>query len=79
MAKKAEEEKKDFTRFEKARMIGSRALQLAMGAPSKIKLDKKQLEELRYSPIEIAKREFDEGVIPIDIKRPLPEAVNQEE
>jgi len=72
MAKKAEIT--DFTKYEKARMIGSRALQLSMGAPFLLKLKKKDLEELTYSPIRIATREFDAGVIPITVRRPVPKA-----
>lgn len=57
------------TSYEKARIIGARALQLSQGASTKLKLTEKQLEELKFNPIEIAKKEFDEGVIPIGIKR----------
>lgn len=60
------------TKFEKARLIGSRALQISMGAPFLIKLTPKQLEELRYNPVEIAKLELESGVLPIGIKRNLP-------
>ena len=63
-----------YTKYEKARMIGSRALQIAMGAPFLVKLNEKDLESLHYNPIEIAKLEFDESLIPITIKRPLPGA-----
>ena len=63
-----------FTKYEKARMLGSRALQIAQGAPFMVKLSKKDLEEIRYNPIEIAKKEFKAGVLPITVKRPLPEA-----
>lgn len=70
--KKAEEEAK-FTKYEKARMIGSRALQIAMGAPFLIKIPKKDLEGMGYNTIEIAKLEFEKGVLPITVKRPLPE------
>lgn len=66
------EEKQSYTKYEKARLLGTRALQIAMGAPFIIKLDEEDLEKIRYNPLEIAKREFDEGVLPIDIKRPLP-------
>ncbi|MCF7798392.1 DNA-directed RNA polymerase subunit K [Candidatus Woesearchaeota archaeon] len=62
----------EFTRYEKARIIGSRSLQIAQGAPTLIKLSKKQLEELKYNPIEIAKKEFAAGKIPISVKRSLP-------
>jgi DNA-directed RNA polymerase subunit K/omega len=61
-----------FTRFEKARMIGSRGLQIAMGAPFVIKLNEKQLAQIKFNPITIAKMEFNAGVLPLTIKRPLP-------
>ncbi len=65
----------DFTKYEKARMIGSRALQIAMGAPFLIKLTEKDIVELKYNPISIAKMEFKKGVIPLTIVRPLPKAI----
>jgi DNA-directed RNA polymerase subunit K len=54
---------KEYNRFEKARMIGARALQIARGAPPTIKTDIKD-------PIKIAEKEFEEKVIPLDTKRP---------
>ena len=65
-------QKEKNTRYEKARLIGSRALQLAMGAPMNVKLAKEDLEKMRYNPIEIAKMEYKEGVLPIDVKKTLP-------
>jgi DNA-directed RNA polymerase subunit K/omega len=62
----------EYTKYEKARLIGSRALQISMGAPFLVKLNPKQLEELSYNPIEIAKLEFEQGVLPITVKRMLP-------
>jgi DNA-directed RNA polymerase subunit K len=53
---------KDYTRFERARIIGARALQIARGAPIMIKTDLKD-------PIEIAKLEFEQGATQIDVKR----------
>ncbi len=64
--------KDTFTRYEKARIIGSRALQIAQGAPLLIKLTKKKLEELHFNPIEIAKKEFEAGKVPISVRRSLP-------
>lgn len=61
-----------FTKYEKARILGSRALQIAMGAPFLVKINEKKLKELHFNPIEIAKIEFEEGVIPITVRRPLP-------
>ena len=62
----------EHTKYEKARLIGSRALQISMGAPFLIKLTTKQLKEVGYNPVEIAKLEFDAGVLPITVKRMLP-------
>jgi DNA-directed RNA polymerase subunit K len=61
--------KNKFTKYEKARIIGTRSLQISMGAPILIKLPQKRLEELKYDPLEIAKLEFEEGVIPINVQR----------
>ena len=61
-----------YTKYEKARIIGARALQISMGAPILIKMSPKKLEELRYNPIEIAKLEFDNNAIPISVKRNYP-------
>ena len=61
-----------YTKYEKARIIGARALQVAMGAPMLLKLGKPELEKINYSPVEIAKIEFIRGILPITIKRPLP-------
>ncbi len=77
MAKK--EEIVEFTKYEKARMVGSRALQIAMGAPFLIKLGEKDLEKMGYNAVEIAKLEFEEDIIPITIKRPLPKQNNSED
>ena len=61
----------EFTKYEKARMIGSRALQLSMGAPFLVKLSDEELKEIKYNPIEIALKELSEGIIPITVKRPV--------
>lgn len=61
-----------FTKYERARIIGSRALQISEGAPFLLKLTEKQLKEIKYNPLEIAKLEFEAGVIPITVKRALP-------
>lgn len=60
------------TKYERARIIGARALQISMGAPLLLKLKKEDYETMHYSPIEIAKLEFSKGILPITIKRPLP-------
>ncbi|MGV8150672.1 MAG: DNA-directed RNA polymerase subunit K [Candidatus Woesearchaeota archaeon] len=62
-------DKEKLTKYEKARLIGARSMQISMGAPILIKTTPKLLEELKYDPLEIAKLEFEEGVLPISIKR----------
>jgi DNA-directed RNA polymerase subunit K len=52
------------TKFEKARIIGARALQIAMGAPVILDVSPDMID-----PIDIAMFEFDNGVIPITIRR----------
>lgn len=69
-AKKEEVEK--FTKYERARMLGSRALQIAMGAPLLVELTEADFERIKYNPVEIAKMEMKAGLVPIGVKRPLP-------
>ena len=61
------------TKYEVARIIGARSLQIAMGAPILLKFSKKDLDKINFSTVEIAKKEFSEGVLPITIRRPMPE------
>lgn len=57
------------TKYERARIIGARALQISQGAPLLVKLSEDDLVKLKYNPVSIAKLEFEQGVIPIGIKR----------
>jgi len=52
----------DYNRYEKARIIGSRALQIAYGAP--VLIETEQTE-----PILIAAEEYDAGVLPFTVRR----------
>lgn len=61
-----------FTRYEKARIIGARALQIAMDAPILLKMTKEELEEIKYDAIKIAELELSGGILPITIHRPTP-------
>ena len=61
-----------YTKYETARIIGARSLQISMGAPFMLRLTHKDLERLRYSPLEIAKLEFEKEAIPITVRRPFP-------
>lgn len=53
-----------YTRFEKARIIGARALQISMGAPILIEVPEGMVDSL-----DIAMLEFELGAIPITVKR----------
>ena len=66
-------DKDKLTKYEKARIIGARSMQISMGAPIMVKLTPKRLEEIRYDTLEIAKLEFAEGVMPIEILRSVVE------
>jgi len=57
-----EKERRKYTKYEEARIIGARALQIAAGAPVLIETDE-------IDAIEIAIQEFEKGVIPITVKR----------
>ncbi|MEK6937010.1 MAG: DNA-directed RNA polymerase subunit K [Nanoarchaeota archaeon] len=61
-----------YTKYEMARIIGARALQITMGSPLLIKITEEFLQKINFNPIEIAKEEFKKGILPITIKRPLP-------
>jgi len=60
------------TRFERARIVGARALQLSLGAPVFIEIPKNAT-----SSLEIAMEELKQRVIPIVIKRTLPNVYYQ--
>lgn len=60
------------TRFEKARIVGARALQLSMGARPLIDVPSESM-----SPRDIALLELEEGVLPISIRRTLPDGTSQ--
>ncbi len=53
------------TRFEKTRLIGARALQISMGAPPITK-------NVGNSPLETAKNELDEKILPLTVLRKYP-------
>lgn len=61
-----------FTKYEVARILGARSLQLAMDAPILLKLTKEEEEELNYNTLKIAEKELEAGVLPITVRRPLP-------
>lgn len=67
-----------YTRYEIARILGARSLQLAMDAPVLLKLSKEELDELNFDVLKIAEKELDAEVLPITVKRPLPKKSEKE-
>ena len=61
-----------FTRYEIARILGARSLQLAMDAPVLLKLSKEDEDKLNFDSLKIAEKELDSEVLPITVRRPLP-------
>ena len=61
------------TRFEKARIVGARALQISMGAPILL-----EVNEAISNPIDIALEELEVGILPITIRRTLPDGTFQD-
>ena len=52
----------EYTKYERARIIGARALQISMSAPVLIKTD-------LQDPVAIAEKELEEGMLPITVRR----------
>jgi len=61
------------TRFERARIVGARSLQISLGAPMLAPLPDDVVD-----PIDIAVVELNEKVLPITIRRTLPEGSFQD-
>ena len=61
------------TRFERARIVGARALQVTLGAPLLVPLPSGMND-----PIDIAIEELKEGVLPMTVRRTLPEGTFQD-
>ena len=51
-----------YTRYERARIVGARALLISMGAPVLVRTAK-------IDPLDIALAEFDENRVPITVRR----------
>jgi len=61
------------TRFERARIVGARALQISLGAPILVELPLEVKD-----PIDIALWELDEQALPMTIRRALPDGSHQD-
>jgi DNA-directed RNA polymerase subunit K/omega len=57
----------EYSRFERARILGARALQVSLGAPILI-----EIAPTLVDPVEIAELEFAAGRIPITVRRGAP-------
>ena len=67
-----EQKKEKFSKYETARILGARALQIAMNAPLLIKMSKEDLEEVKFDALKIAEIELESGILPISVKKPFP-------
>jgi len=61
------------TRFERARIVGARSLQIAMGAPAFV-----PMEGAYRGPIGTAMMELEADALPISIRRSLPNGITQD-
>ena len=61
------------TRFERARIAGARALQVSLGAPILVELPAKMSD-----PFDIALAEIKAGILPMTIRRTLPDGSHQD-
>jgi len=61
------------TRFERARIAGARALQVSLGAPILVELPPRMSD-----PIDIALAEIKAGILPMTIRRTLPDGTHQD-
>ncbi len=55
------------TRYEKARIVGARALQISFGAPILVEKPNNMID-----PIRIAQLELKSGILPLTIRREMP-------
>ncbi len=53
-----------YTRFERARIIGARALQISMGAPILVEVPPEMID-----PVDISMLEFSKDLIPMTVRR----------
>ena len=67
-----------FTKYESARILGARALQVAMNAPLLIKIEQEDLEKINFDAIKIAEIELNSNILPISINKPFPKRKEEE-
>jgi DNA-directed RNA polymerase subunit K/omega len=64
--------KQEFSKYERARIIGARGLQVSMDAPLLVDMKEDELDGINYDPLRIAEKELDSGVLPISVNKPMP-------
>jgi len=64
--------KQEFSKYERARIIGARGLQISMDAPLLIDVSESDLGAMNFDALRIAEKELDSGVLPISISKPMP-------
>ncbi len=62
-----------FSKYERARILGARGLQIAMNAPLLVKIKQEDLEAMKFDALKIAETELESGVLPISVHKPFPE------
>jgi len=65
-------EKQEFSKYERARIIGARGLQISMDAPLLVDMSEEELDGVNYDPLKIAEKELNSGVLPISVNKPMP-------
>ena len=65
-------EKQEFSKYERARIIGARGLQISMDAPLLMEMETDDLDEINFDPLRIAEKELESGVLPISVNKPMP-------
>lgn len=66
--KHASSSTRKLTRFERARVIGLRALQLTLGAPPLV-----EVEETGWDPLDVATEELESSLLPLSLRRTFPD------
>src|SRR3989344_1386200 len=62
----------EYSKYEMTRILGARALQIAMNAPLLIKSKEEDLEKINYNALKIAEIELNSKILPISIHKPFP-------
>ncbi|MBT96683.1 DNA-directed RNA polymerase subunit K [Candidatus Pacearchaeota archaeon] len=68
----------DISKYEIARILGARALQIAMNAPLLIKITDEDLEKIKFDSLKIAEIELNSEILPISVKKPFPVKKDEE-